>query len=59
MQIYEVAVAFPYAGRTRHVGERIEINDPNHVRLLILLRKIREPASKRSTYKRRDIRPEG
>ncbi|AIP64580.1 hypothetical protein DR62_2240 [Burkholderia thailandensis] len=59
MQTYEVAVAFPYAGRTRHVGERIEISDPNHVRLLILLRKIREPASKRSTYKRRDMRPEG
>lgn len=59
MQTYEVVVAFPYAGRTRHVGERIEISDANHARLLILLRKIREPASKRSTYKRRDMRPEG
>ena len=59
MKTYEVAVAFPYAGRMRHVGERIEISDPNHARLLILLRKIREPASKRSTYKRRDMRPEG
>ena len=43
MQTYEVAVAFPYAGRTRHVGERIEIGDPKHVELLILLGKIREP----------------
>ncbi|QQK01848.1 hypothetical protein JFN94_12220 [Burkholderia anthina] len=59
MQTYEVVVAFPYAGRTRHVGERIEVSDPKHVELLILLGKIREPAAKRSTYKRRDMRPGG
>jgi len=59
MQIYEVTEAFPYAGCTRHVGERIEISDPKHAQLLILLRKVREPTAKRSTYKRRDMRPEG
>ncbi|MEI7294044.1 hypothetical protein WCQ02_18030 [Paraburkholderia tropica] len=58
-QTYEVAVAFPFAGRLRHAGETIEVADPKHARLLVLLGKIRELAPKRSTYKRRDMRPEG
>jgi hypothetical protein len=58
-QTYEVAVAFPFAGRQRQAGELIEVNDPRHARLLILLGKVREPAPKRPTYKRRDMRPEG
>jgi hypothetical protein len=57
-QTYEVAVAFPYAGRLRHAGETIEV-EAQHVSILRLLGKIRNAAPKRSTYKRRDMRPEG
>ena len=57
MQTYQVAVAFPYAGRKRQAGEPIEV-EPQHATLLLALGKIRAIASKRSTYKRRDMRPE-
>ncbi|KGS78835.1 hypothetical protein [Burkholderia pseudomallei] len=57
MQTYEVAVAFPYKGRMRQVGERIEVEQEQHVALLRLLGKIRDVVPKRSTYMRRDMRP--
>ncbi|EBA47545.1 hypothetical protein C7S16_2470 [Burkholderia thailandensis] len=50
-------MAFPYKGRMRQVGERIEVEQEQHVALLRLLGKIRDVAPKRSTYKRRDMRP--
>ncbi|MDR8396990.1 hypothetical protein NE850_11630 [Paraburkholderia sp. USG1] len=57
-QTYEVAVAFPYAGRQRHAGESLEV-EQRHVTVLLALGKIRRSTAKRPTYKRRDMRPEG
>ncbi|MBJ9675230.1 hypothetical protein [Burkholderia gladioli] len=58
MKTYEVAVAFPYAGRLRQVGEPIEVEE-RFVTVLLAFGRIREVTARRPTYRRRDMRPEG